>query len=301
MATVKLGTLEHGLSDEVEIQLDNVTFRYPTSKEDVLRNVSLTVRKGEFLGITGPAGAGKTTLCMAMNGLVPNYTLGNFSGKTLVKGKNTLEHAISDLSMDVGLVFQDPESQLIMSTVEEELMFGPISHGRTRKEALHSTLETAKILGITNLLKRSPQTLSGGQKQRVAIAAALTVNPNVLVLDEATSELDPVTVQRVFELCRTFHDQFNKTIIMVSHEIELLAEHVERLVIFNHGSVVLDERPRDAFKHIELFKRTGVRQPQVTEFALTIREKSIPYAKDPPLTIRECVQILKSVTLGRKK
>jgi energy-coupling factor transporter ATP-binding protein EcfA2 len=289
------------ISNEVEISFEHVTFRYPTAREDVLRNVSFTVRKGEFLGITGPAGAGKTTLCMAMNGLVPGYTLGRFSGKVFVRGKNTVEHAISELSMDVGLVFQDPESQLIMSTVEEELMFGPISHGRSRKEASDSTRETAKILGISELLKRSPQELSGGQKQRVAIAAALTVNPNVLVLDEATSELDPVTVQRVFELCRTFHDQFGKTIIMVSHEIELLSEHVERLIVIDHGSVVLDKAPRAAFKDIDIFKKTGVRLPQVTELALRLGEKGIPIVKEPPLTIRECVQALKSLRPSRKR
>ena len=285
-------------SSDVEIQLEHVTFRYPTSKTDVLKNISLIIRKGEFVGITGPAGAGKTTLCMAMNGLVPNYTMGSFSGRAIVKGKNTLEHPISELSMDVGLVFQDPESQLIMSTVEEELMFGPISHGRTRREALDSTHDIAKILGITELLKRSPQTLSGGQKQRIAIAAALTVNPDVLVLDEATSELDPVTVQRVFELCRTFHDQHGKTIIMISHEIEFLSEHAERLVVIDDGSVVLDKAPQEAFKDVDTFKKTGVRLPQVTELALSLREKGIPFAAKPPLTIEECLQDLKSLLSG---
>jgi len=285
-------------SSEVEVNLEHVTFRYPTSKTDVLRDISLTIRKGEFVGITGPAGAGKTTLCMAMNGLVPNYTLGKFSGNAMVKGKNTLEHPISELSMNVGLVFQDPESQLIMSTVEEELMFGPISHGRSRREAYDSTCEVAKILGITNLLKRSPQTLSGGQKQRVAIAAALTVNPEVIVLDEATSELDPVTVQRVFELCRTFHDQFGKTIIMVSHEIEFLSEHAERLVVIDQGSIVLDKTPREAFMNAETFKKTGVRLPQVTELALNLNQEGIPFADELPLTIEECLQNLKTLFAG---
>jgi energy-coupling factor transporter ATP-binding protein EcfA2 len=288
-------------SSSLEIQLDHVNFRYPTSKTDVLNDVSLIVRKGEFLGITGSAGAGKTTLCMAMNGLVPNYTMGNFSGKATVKGKSTLEHPISELSTDVGLIFQDPESQLIMSTVEEELMFGPISHGKTMTEALESTHYVAKILGITEFLKRSPQTLSGGQKQRVAIAAALTVNPDVLVLDEATSELDPVTVQRVFELCRTFHDQLGKTIIMVSHEIEFLSEHAERLVLMDHGRIVLDRAPAEAFKDVDAFKKTGVRLPQVTELALSLHEKGIAFGREPPLTTEECLQDLKSLLSGKRR
>jgi len=290
--------MELSNTQQNEICIDNVTFRYPTSKSDVLRNLSLTIRRGEFVGITGPAGAGKTTLCMAMNGLVPNYTLGNYRGTTFVKGKSTLEHSISDLSTHVGLVFQDPESQLIMSTVEEELMFGPVSHGQTRKEAIASAHEMARILGLTDLLNRSPQTLSGGQKQRVAIAAALTVNPDVLVLDEATSELDPVTVQRVFELCRMFHDKLGKTIIMVSHEIELLSEHAERLIVIDNGSIELDKAPKDAFKDFEIFKRTGVRLPQVAEFTKTLREKGFLIREGAILTIEECLDSLRAL-LGR--
>jgi len=294
-------SFEHGLPhSEMEIQIDNVTFRYPTSKADVLKNVSLKVRKGEFIGITGPAGAGKTTLSMVMNGLVPNYTMGIFSGTVLVKGKNTRKHPISELSTNIGLVFQDPESQLIMSTVEEELMFGPISHGLSRKEALNSSREVAMILGITEFLKRSPQALSGGQKQRVAIAAALTINPDVLVLDEATSELDPVTVQRVFELCRTFHDKFGKTIVMVSHEIEFLSEHAERLVVIEDGCVVLDKPTREAFKEVDVFRKTGVRLPQVTELALKLGEEGISLAEEPPLTIENCLHDLQSL-LGRRR
>lgn len=286
-------------SSDVEIQLDHVTFRYPTSKSAVLKDITLTIRRGEFVGITGPAGAGKTTLCMAMNGLVPNYTMGNFTGRATVKGKNTLKHPISELSLNVGLVFQDPESQLIMSTVEEELMFGPISHGQSRKEAYDSACNVARTLGITDLLKRSPQTLSGGQKQRIAIAAALTVNPEVLVLDEATSELDPVTVQRVFELCRTFHEEYGKTIIMISHEIELLSEHAERLVLIDNGSIILDKSPQEAFRDVETFKKTGVRLPQVTELALNLRENGISLAPELPLTIEECLQDLKSLLSGK--
>jgi len=288
-------------SSSVEIQLDHVNFRYPTSKTDVLNDVSLIVRKGEFIGITGSAGAGKTTLCMAMNGLVPNYTMGHFSGRATVKGKSTLQHPISELSTDVGLIFQDPESQLIMSTVEEELMFGPIGHGKTIEEALESTQYIARILGITEFLKRSPQTLSGGQKQRVAIAAALTVNPDVLVLDEATSELDPVTVQRVFGLCRTFHEQFGKTIIIVSHEIEFLAEHAKRLVLMDHGGIVLDRTPQEAFRDVDAFRKTGVRLPQVTELALSLHEKGIAFARQPPLTTEDCLQDLNSLLSGTRR
>ncbi len=281
-------------AENVAIQCDHVTFRYPTSKTDVLTDISLTVRKGEFLGVTGPTGAGKTSLCMAMNGLVPNYTMGSFAGQVFVKGKNTREHPIAELSAEVGLVFQDPESQLIMSTVEEELMFGPISHGRTRKEALEATHEIAKILAITHLLKRSPQTLSGGQKQRVAIGAALTINPDVLVLDEATSELDPVTVHRVFELCKTLHDQFSKTIIIVSHEIELLSQYAERVVLISDGQVVLDKNPREVFRNVDLLNKTGIRLPQVTELALHLREKGVPFM-DTPLTVEDCVEGLKLI------
>ena len=274
---------------EVIISVRNVRYKYPTSPEWILRTISLDVFRGEFLGIVGSTGAGKTTLCQCFNGLIPHYALGTYEGRTVVEGCNTLETDVSDLSTRVGLVFQDANAQLVMSSVLEEAMLGLNMRGIPIHKAKEQALHSLEALGITHLADRPPSALSGGQKQRAAIAAVMTMEPDILVLDEATSELDSQTVHRIFDMCQHLNEQ-GTTIVLVSHEMELLSQFADRLVLVDDGQVVLEGPPREVFRQAEVFHRVGVRLPQLTDFALYIADR-LPFDLIP-LTAEEAATVI---------
>ena len=189
-------------SDQIIACLVNVSYMYPRSAEPVLTNVSLDIHKGGFLGIIGPTGAGKSTLLLTLSGIVPQFFGGRFFGAVTVAGMDTLEHPVSHLARHVGVVFEDPETQLVMASVKNEVAFAmenfcvPVDEIRRR---IPQVLEAVRLEGFED---KHPQELSGGQKQRLAIAAALAYRPDLLVLDEPTSQLDPVGAREVFSVVR---------------------------------------------------------------------------------------------------
>jgi energy-coupling factor transport system ATP-binding protein len=255
------------VSERPLLSVREIFYRYPTSVDWVLRGVSLDLRRGEFVGLVGTTGAGKSTLCLALNGLIPHYAGGDFMGEVLVDGRSTRNQTVADLSARVGLVFQDADAQLVMSTVEEECLLGPLSQGLTRAEARARAQAMLEVLEIGHLAGRSPRTLSGGQKQRTAIAAVMASSPEVLVLDEATSELDALTVHKLFAFCSRLNRERGTTILIVSHEMELLARHAGRLVLMSGGRIVQDGPPREVLARTATFREAGVRLPQVVELA----------------------------------
>lgn len=256
----------------------------------MLQGMDFSLRRGEFVGLVGATGAGKTTFCQTLNGLIPHYTQGLLEGAVRVNGRDTRELSVADLSEKVGLVFQDADAQLVMSTVEEECMLGPLSHGLSRQEARQRAREKLARLEIPHLADRLPQTLSGGQKQRVAIAAVMVTEPDVLVLDEATSELDALMVHKIFELCWHLNRELGTTILIVSHEMELLARHAQRLVLMDEGQAVLDAPTREALREHHTFRRIGVRLPQVTDLALAL-DSWLDWP-EPPLSDEEALPVL---------
>lgn len=281
------------MADPRLVDLHEVFYQYPTGRDWVLRGVSLELRRGEFVGLVGTTGAGKSTLCLTLNGLIPHYTRGVFQGQVLVDGHDTRARTVADLSARIGLVFQDADSQLVMSTVEEECLLGPLSHGLSRAEARERARQVLELLEISHLADRPPQTLSGGQKQRAAIAAALAIEPEVLVLDEATSELDALMVHKLFALCERLNRERNTTIVIVSHEMELLASHATRLLLMSDGQIVLEGTPRDVLGQIDTFQAAGVRLPQVVDLAA--RLDTLVEWPELPLTETEAVTRLQSL------
>ena len=279
------------------VALEDVRYRYPAGRDWVLRGVDLAIWRGEYVGLVGTTGAGKSTLCLTLNGLIPHYTRGVFEGRVLVGGRDTRELGVADLSATVGLVFQDADAQLTMSTVEEECLLAPLSQGLGRREARARAHAVLAELGALDLAERAPQTLSGGQKQRVAIAAVMAAEPELLVLDEATSELDALSVHRLFALCDRLNAERGTTILLVSHEMELLARHARRLLLLSEGRLLLDGPARTVLRELDTFHRAGVRLPQVAEYA-DRTARCLPWP-ELPLAEEEAEAVLRAVHAER--
>jgi energy-coupling factor transporter ATPase len=252
------------------IQITNLRFSYPPlvahgQPVSVFTGLDLQIESGQFVSIVGPTGVGKTTLCLALNGIVPHSTGGTFGGDVLVQGLNTKQTEVATLASRVGIVFQDPESQFFNMTVEDEVAFGPESLGvepAVIAERIDWALET---VGMQSYRRRSPFHLSGGQKQRVAIASILAMQPQVLVLDEPTSGLDPIGKAEVFQVVRELKNQTGMTIIMVEQDAETIAEFSDQVVVLSDGAVAMEGTPEEIFSQVETMERIGLAIPQVSQ------------------------------------
>jgi energy-coupling factor transporter ATP-binding protein EcfA2 len=254
------------------VSVEGLHYAYPTIHPDeektwVLRGVDLEVEEREFLSIMGPTGVGKTTLCLALNGIVPQSVGGTIKGDVIVDGLNTKRTPVPDLAQRVGVIFQEPETQLFNMSVESEIAFGLESLG-TPAEEIEERVEWAlAAVGMSEFRHRSPFHLSGGQKQRTAIAAILAMRPKILVLDEPTASLDPIGKTEVFSVVRELRRQHGMTIIMVEFESERIAEFSDRVVVLRDGQVALEGTPVEIFKQVPLMHEIGLAVPQVSELA----------------------------------
>lgn len=256
-AIVKVEDLHYSYSSAVSV-----------APEDwVLRGVSFEVEEGEFLSIMGPTGVGKTTLCLSLNGIVPQSTGGVIWGTVTVDGLNTKREPVSELAQRVGLVFQEPETQLFNMSVEAEVAFGLESLGVDPAEMAERVDWALAVVGMSELRNRSPFHLSGGQKQRTAIASILAMTPRILVLDEPTASLDPLGKSEVFSVVRELRRQRGMTIIMAEFESEHIAEFSDRILVLNHGQVELQGRPAEVFSQVERMRQIGLAVAQVSEVA----------------------------------
>lgn len=247
------------------VYVERLSYQYPRSEVLALHDVSLQIRSGEFVGLIGPTGAGKTTLCLALNGIVPQFYGGRFFGRVRVAGLDTVEQPVHALAARVGMVFEDPETQLTATSVENEIAFAlenlrvPRQHMRTRIAAALSAV------GLDALEQRHPHELSGGQKQRLAIAAALAVEPELLVLDEATSQLDPVGAAEVFAVLRALNREQGMTVLLASHAAEELAEFADRLLLLDGGELIAEGTPAEIYSQVALIEAHRLRPPQVAK------------------------------------
>ena len=257
------------------IHIENLSYQYPRAPDLVLRNINLTVQQGEFLGIIGPTGAGKTTLCLALNGIVPQFHGGRFFGRVSVAGLDTVDTPIARLAQQVAIVFQDPDTQLITNSVEDEVAFGLENQRVPRqemRERINRALETVRLSGMED---RHPSELSGGEKQRLAIAAALALQPAIMVLDEPTSQLDPLGKRDVFATIRDLKTQLGITVILASQASEELAEFADRIALLAQGELVDVDVPARVLARDDLLAKYAVRPPQVTSFYLQLGKKGL--------------------------
>ena len=283
---------------EYILELKDVNFKYenaPTVEEPALKNINLKVKKGGFIGVIGSNNSGKSTLCALCNGLIPKALDGEFSGQVLVDGQDIKDVSTAKMSQKVGLVLPDPEAQLSQLTVYDELTFGPSNLELPREKIFEEADRVMKLIRLENFKERSPFSLSGGEQQRVAIASVLAMNPEILVLDEPTSNLDPLSTQEIFEIICKLNREMNMTVILVEHEVELMAQYVDRFVVMDNGRIVLDGSPKEVFSHREVFEQIKMFIPTVTSLAGEIDEEYRKWGNyEYPITLEEMIKIIDS-------
>lgn len=254
------------------VRIENLGYSYPPldidgSPEWVLSDINIEIDEGEFVSIMGANDVGKTTLCLSLNGIVPHSTGGTIRGDVFVDGLNTKRHPVSDLARRVGVVFQEPETQLFNVSVETEVAFGLESLGVPNVEINERVTWALSMVGMSKFREHSPFKLSGGQKQRVAIASILAMSPKILVLDEPTASLDPLGKTEVFSIVRDLRQQLGMTIIMVEHESERIAEFSDRVIVLGDGTAKMASTPADVFAQAREMRALGLSIPQVSELA----------------------------------
>ncbi|MFL5847008.1 MAG: energy-coupling factor ABC transporter ATP-binding protein, partial [Solirubrobacteraceae bacterium] len=225
------------------MRLENVSYRYPGASVDALRDVTLEIEDGEFVVVAGLSGSGKSTLVRVLSGLSPHALGGTFGGRAVVAGMDTREHGPGALAAEVGTLLQDPETQTVMGTVRAELAFPLENRGEPAGAVARGVEEVALALGIAPLLDRSTSELSGGELQRVALAAALAGHPRVVVLDEPTSQLDPVAGDELIWLLRRLNEEWGTTVVLVEHRLERCLAAADRVLAFDGGRVAFDGAP----------------------------------------------------------
>ncbi|SHF39170.1 energy-coupling factor transport system ATP-binding protein [Seinonella peptonophila] len=263
------------------IEIQQVTYQYPTGEKPVLQDVSFQIKKGEFCAIIGPNGSGKTTLCNAIRGFIPHFYKGELHGDVRINGKSIKDQTVGELSLQVGFVFQNPFSQIsgVSETVFEEIRFGLENLGIDTVVAEKRVDEVMKLTKITHLQDRNPFELSGGQLQRVALASIIVMEPDILVIDEPTSQLDPEGTEEVFEIIRLMKEK-QKTIILVEHKMELIAEYADHIILIDDGKVILNGNNEEILTNEKVLEHNTL-LPQYAMLGLELRKHGVNLDRIP--------------------
>ena len=287
----------------MEIQLSDVSYKYPATSVRVgderagwaLRHITTKIAEGELVALVGRNGAGKSTFCLTLNGLVPHFFRGDFRGRVSIGALDTQDVGVSDLITTVGVLFQNPFQQLtgVTETVHEEVAFGPENLGLPRDEILKRVTDSLAAAGIQQLAERHPFALSGGQQQRVALASVLAMEPQVLVLDEPTSQLDPIGSDEVFEVIHRMHRR-GYTIILAEHKMEALADLATRILVLDEGKLVMDGPPREVLTSGDLLEH-HIYPPRYTQLGQTLASRGIRPAEKYPLTLEEAAEMIREL------
>lgn len=275
----------------------NVTYTYPLADEPSIRNVSLNIEEGKFYGIVGENGSGKTTLCAILRGFAPSFYQGDIQGEVLVYGKPIGEYG-GELATKIGYVFQNPFTQIsgVKETVFEEVAYGLENFGVPVEEIVERVEAIMKLTHIDSLAEKNPLELSGGQMQRVALASVLVLEPDILIIDEPTSQLDPQGTESVFEIIKMMKDK-KKTIILVEHKIDLIAEYADEVLVLRGGKLIAGGDKAQVLSDISLMEQ-GVQLPQMAILGSRLKEKGFPIS-EIPVTEKRAVEIISAALNGR--
>lgn len=282
------------------IEIKELTFKYSGSKKNALENVSLTIEKGDFVGLIGESGAGKTTLCSCINGLIPHHYTGDFYGSVKIQGTDTFDIEPGKLALKVGSVFQDVDSQLVSFFVEDEILFGLENFGIPKEQIEQRITAALESLEIQELRHREISTLSGGQKQKVAIAAILVLEPDILVLDEPTGELDPASSIQIFKLLQKLNKEKGITIVVAEQKIMLLCEYVKKLIVLEKGTLIHYGEIRSTLTHQKEMEEAGINCPRVLTLTSRMAEEGLvpdSYTKEDRICLNaeECADFIRKV------
>ena len=278
---------------DVVIEMKDVTYTYPLGKTPAIDSVSLQIEVGKFYGIIGRNGSGKTTMCNLIRGFAPDFYKGELKGQVLVDGKPTVEYREGELSLRIGYVFQNPFNQIsgVKDTVFEEVAYGLENFGVPPDEIEERVTDVMKLTKIEEFAEKKPFALSGGQQQRAALASIIVLKPDILVIDEPTSQLDPEGTESVFEIISEMK-KARKTIILVEHKIDLIAEYADEVFVLNKGRIIKSGLTQDVLSDISLLD-SGVQLPQIALLGNELRKCGIelPYI---PITERQGAELLRN-------
>ncbi|WRP07337.1 ABC transporter ATP-binding protein [Rossellomorea aquimaris] len=274
------------------IEIRNLSYQYPTGSEKVLHDLNLTIESGKFYAFAGVNGGGKTTLCNVIRGFIPHFFKGERTGEVLIDGKDVQDWDPSDLAQKVGFVFQNPFTQIsgVKETVFDEIAFGLENLGVEISVIKQKVQDIIKLLGIEYIQDKNPNELSGGQKQRVALASIIVMEPDILIFDEPTSQLDPQGTEEIFRVIDIMKKK-GKTIILVEHKIELIAEYADYVIVLQDGQIKKQGRTEEVLSE-EGTQDYGLGLTQYTLLDLQMRKHNM-HTERIPITERDSVQVMK--------
>lgn len=278
----------------MDIVVDSLTYTYPGQAVPALRDVSFRISPGEICCLVGANGAGKSTLCCAVAGFVPHFYKGEMYGSVHVGGNDTVRSSIGDLARQVGIVFQNPFDQITGATltVFAEVAFGLENSGTPGDETRRRVKEALQKVGLWELRDRSPFELSGGQQQRLAIASVLAMDPPVLVLDEATSQLDPSGTREIWRIVADLHEG-GKTLLVAEHKMEYVARHASKVILLEDGRIVAAGAASEVLDRDDL-ESHGVGRPRFMAVARTLVQRGL-WQGPVPLTLEQAARVLKEL------
>lgn len=274
------------------INMNAINYSYPLDDKKVIKDLTLTIEEGQIYGLIGANESGKTTLCNIMRGFIPELYRGNLTGDLTVKGLSMSDYNIGDLAKIIGYSFQNPFTQLsgVKETVYEEIAYGMENLGMSRQDMILKVEELIKLFNLEDLAEKNPFELSGGQKQRVGIAAILALDPDVIILDEPTSQLDPKSTEDIFKIVKMLKEK-GKTVIIVEHKVDLLAEYCDTILLLNEGELVMEGPTHEVLADPKVLSYGG-QLPQVALYFIE-RLKQTTQEKKIPLTVSEAFHLIK--------
>ena len=274
-------------------KIENVNYKYPLEEKQALKNINIEIKKGEFWAVIGKNGSGKTTFCNMLRRFVPDFYKGELTGKITLEDKELKDYSQKELVQKIGFVFQNPFTQIsgVKDTVFEEIAYGLENLGLDKEEIISRVEKILKLLEIEKLRDRNPYDLSGGQKQRVALASIIAMDPDILVIDEPTSQLDPNGTEDIFKIINLMANE-GKTIILVEHKLELIAEYAQNILVLDEGEIILSGKAEEVLNNkILLEKEIGMTQYSILVYELEKARKV--ELKEIPITKEKIVELLK--------
>ena len=272
-------------------KLKDVSYKYPLEDREILKNINLDIKKGEFWAVIGKNGSGKTTLCNVLRRFVPDFYKGELKGRITLEGKELKDYSVKEIVQKVGFVFQNPFTQIsgVKETVFEEIAFGLENLALDAEDIRKRVEETLKLLHIEELRNKNPYELSGGQGQKVALASIIAMDPEIMVIDEPTSQLDPKGTEEIFEIIDILKKE-GKTIILVEHKLELIAEYAEKVMVLDEGEMILSGNTEDVLKNkILIEKEIGI--PQYAALAYRLMDEGKVKFEEIPITKEKAVEV----------